>query len=97
VSVRGKPELKYFGVNVLDVVPALDLERSEYQKLPGSNAIDRILRFILRRIPDDAPPIFHVAERPSMVMVNDDLRRRLAAASKHPGVLTPAEKYTNKH
>lgn len=96
VSVRGKPELKYFGVNVLDSVPALDLERSKITRLPGASGIDRILRFALRPIPDDAPPIFHVAEDPTMILVDDELRRRLAAASTHPGMLTPAQKYRNE-
>lgn len=96
VSIRGKPELKYFGVNVLDSVPALDLDRSKVTRLPGASGIDRILSFALRTIPDDAPPIFHVAEDTTLILVNDELCRRLAATSASPGVLTPAEKYKNE-
>jgi hypothetical protein len=81
---------------VLDSVPALDLERSKFTRLPGASGIDRILSFALRTIPDDAPPIFHVAEDTTLILVNDDLRRRLVVASKYPGVLPPAEKYRNE-
>ncbi|MDF0677316.1 MAG: hypothetical protein P0120_23715 [Nitrospira sp.] len=96
VGVHGKSDLKYFGVNVLDSVPALDLKRSKVTRLPGASGIDRILSFAVRPIPEGAPPIFHVAEDTTLIVVNDELRLRLIAASKHPGVLTPAEKYRNE-
>jgi hypothetical protein len=96
VSVRGKPELKYFLVNVIEVFPALDLDKSKYDTFPEGDAVSRIRKFVLRPMPEDAPPIFHVAEDPPLVMVKNDLRRRLAAVTKHPGVFTPAEKYRNE-
>jgi hypothetical protein len=92
-TVRGRPELRYDAVNVLDTIPALDLDRSKVTHLPGSTAIDRILSFRLRTLAADAPPIFHVAEAPTFVLVRDDLRAELETASDHPGRLTPAEKY----
>jgi hypothetical protein len=33
----------------------------------------------------DAPPIFHAAELPELLIVADELRRRLEEASTHPG------------
>ena len=96
-DVRGQPELRYFLVNVLDTVPAIDLERSKVEVFPGTDAIRRIQLLRLRPIPPDAPPIFHAAEDPTMILVSDDLQRRLARASRHPGVLKPADKYRNEY
>jgi hypothetical protein len=91
--VRGKGDLRYDAVNVLDKAPALDLEKSKVTRLPGSTGIDRILRFVARPIPETAPPIFHVAEEPTLVLVRDDLKSRLEAASDHAGRFTPINKY----
>ena len=85
-----------FRVNVLDAVPALDVERSKVTRLPGASGIDRILRFVPRSIPDDAPPIFHVAEDPTLILVNDELRRQLEAATTYPGMFVPAADYRNE-
>jgi hypothetical protein len=96
-SVRGHPELRYFMVNVLDTVPAIDLDRSKYEVFPGTDAIRRIQLLRLRAIPASAPPIFHAAEDPPMILVSDDLKRRLSGASDHPGVLVRADKYRNEY
>jgi hypothetical protein len=95
ISLMGRRDLKYFAVNILDSYSALDLERSRYDLHEGTELISRIRKFAQRKIPDDAPPIFHVAEHPVLVLVNADVHDRLLAASKHPGVLTPAEAYRN--
>jgi hypothetical protein len=96
VGMRSKLDLKYFVVNVLDTAPALDLELSKYDTFSGSGGISRIHKFVLRPMPADVPPIFHIAEATPLILVNDEVRRRLVAASRHPGVLTPAEKYRNE-
>jgi hypothetical protein len=93
--VRSEPDLNYFAINVLDTVPAIDLKRSKYDTF-DSGGIRKIDKLVPRPIPANAPPIFHAAEDISLILVNDDLRRRLVAASKHPGVLTPVEKYRNQ-
>ena len=89
-------EMKYVIANVLDTIPALDLERSKTTMYEGTDAIAHITRLKLRPIPADAPPIFHVAEYPVLVLVRDDLRQQLQAASPHPGVFTAAEKYSHR-
>jgi hypothetical protein len=94
VKMRDDSGLKYFIVNVLDTVPALDLERSGYDTFPGGG-IESIHKLVLRRIPSNAPPIFHAAEHTTLILVNDELRRRLEKASKHPGVFIPTSKYSD--
>lgn len=95
IGVAGQPELEYAIANVLDRVPALDLERSKLTTFAGTDVIDRVSHLALRSIAADAPPIFHAAEHPLLVLVNDELRQRLQAASPHPGVLTPVEEWRN--
>jgi hypothetical protein len=95
-AVRGEPQLRYFMTNVLDTVPAIDLDKSKYEVFPGTSAIRRIHRLRLRPIPPDAPPTFHAAEDPTLILVSDDLKRRLSRASKHPGLLTRADKYPGR-
>jgi Immunity protein family (Imm11) len=97
VSIKGRPELKYFAVNVLDSVPLLDRDRSKFRTFTGSDAIARVSRLALRPLPPEAPPIFHLAEHPVLVLVNDELRRALEAASRYPGVLTPASKWRDEY
>jgi hypothetical protein len=95
VRITGKPDAKYFAVNVLDSYPALDLEQSRYDRYEGTSVISRISKLVLRDVPTDAPPIFRLAEDPVLVLVNKDVHDRLVATAKHPGVLTPAEQYKN--
>lgn len=95
VTVSGKQDLKYFVVNVLDTLPAIDLDQSKYDAYPDGD-IRRIDKLVLRSIPADAPPIFRAAEKTALILVNDELHSRLAAASKHPGVLVAAAKYKNE-
>ncbi|MBL0220290.1 MAG: hypothetical protein IPQ07_41275 [Myxococcales bacterium] len=95
IGVAAQPELAYAIANVLEHVPALDLERSKLTRFAGTDVIDRVSHLALRPIAADAPPIFHAAEHPLLVVVNDELRQRLQAASPHPGVLTPVEEWRN--
>lgn len=97
VAVPGRPDLQYMIANVLDRVAAIDLARSTLTTFPGTDIIARVSHLALRPIAADAPPIFHAAEHPLLVLVNDDLRQRLQAASAHPGVLTPVEEWRNDH
>jgi hypothetical protein len=96
VDIRGKSDLEYFAVNVLDTVPALDMELSKFDTFSESGGIRRIEKLVLRPIPANSAPIFHAAEDISLILVSDELRGRLVAASKHPGVLTPVEQYRNE-
>jgi hypothetical protein len=97
VSIKGRPELKYFADNVLESLALLDPERSKFTKFPGTDVIERVSRLALRPLPDGAPPIFHLAEHPVLILVNDQLRRTLQAASRYPGVLTPAETWRDEY
>ncbi len=97
LAVPRRPELQYAIANVLDSVPALDRERSKLTTFIDTDVIDRITRLALRPMPADAPAIFHVAEHPVLVLVNDALRQQLQAASRHPGVLTRVQEWRNVH
>lgn len=90
VSVRGKPALRYFAVNVLDSVALLDRAASKVTTFVGTDVIDTVTRLSLVKAPPRLPPIFHLAEIPVVILVSDALRRALQAASPHPGVLTPS-------
>jgi hypothetical protein len=94
--IRDQVNLSYFVVNVLDTVPALDLDRSQYETFDESDIIRKINQFILRSIPNDAPSIFHVAEDRSLILVRDELYHQLTNVSKYPGILTPVEEYQNE-
>ncbi len=95
LAVARRPRLQYAIANVLERVPAIDVARSKVTTFAGTDVFDRIEHLALASIPSDAPPIFHVAEHPVLVLVNDELRRRLQAASESPGVLTPVEAWRN--
>jgi hypothetical protein len=95
VRLTGKSDAKYFAVNVLDSYPAIDLEQSRYDRHEGTTVISRMKKLVPRDIPAGAPPIFHAAEHPVLVLVNKDVHDRLVAAVKYPGVLTPAQQYKN--
>lgn len=95
LTVPEEPGRDYAIVNVLDTVPTLDLAASTLTMFEGTDVIDRITHLVLQPIPADAPPIFHAAEHPVLILVNDALRRQLQAASDHPGVLTPVGKWRN--
>lgn len=95
LTVPEAPGRNYAIVNVLDTVPTLDLAASTLTLFDGTDVIDRITHLVLQPIPDDAPPIFHAAEHPVLILVNDNLRCALEAASDHPGVLTPVGKWRN--
>jgi hypothetical protein len=60
---------------------------------PGTRDIRSIRRFVIRALPDDTPALFHAAEVPQLILVREDLRARLAAASPFPGHFIAAEKY----
>lgn len=83
----------YFSVNVLDSLPVLDLERSKYTLYEGTNELQTLSKLVLRKLPPDAPAIFHMAEEPVIVLVSADLHRRLHEASDSPGRFVPVEKF----
>jgi hypothetical protein len=86
---------KYHLANILEKVPCLDETRSKVTRWKElDNIIRSIRKLVLMPIPADAPPIFHIAEFPLMVLVRDDLRRSIQAACEAPGVFTPSEKAT---
>lgn len=95
LKVARRPDLQYAIANVLERVPALDLARSKLTTFAGTDVIDRVTQLALKPIADDAPAIFHAAEHPVLILVNDELRQRLQAASSNPGVLTPVEEWRN--
>jgi hypothetical protein len=97
VTVPRQPQLQYAIANVLDSVPALDMEGSKLSTFAGTDVIDRITKLALRPLPADAPGIFHVAEHPVLVLVNDALRQQLQAASPQPGVFTRVEAWRTVH
>jgi hypothetical protein len=97
VSIKGRPDLKYFAVNVLESLALLDCKRSKLSRFAGADAIERVSRLALRSLPVGAPPIFHLAEHPVLILVNDEVRRALEAASRHPGALTRSDKWRDEY
>jgi hypothetical protein len=97
VTIKSEPELSYFALNVLGSVALLDREHSRFSTFAGTDRIERVTRLKLRPLPASAPPIFHLAEHPVLILVNDEVCRALQAASRNPGVLTPAEKWRNEY
>lgn len=95
LAVRRRPALRYAIANVLDRAPVLDLRHSRLTMYAGTDVIDRVSQLVLAPAAERAPAIFHVAEHPVLVLVDDDLRRRLQDASATPGVLTPVEEWRN--
>jgi hypothetical protein len=90
VSIAGQPKLRYFAVNVLASVALLDRKRSTLTVFPGTKVISHVSRLALKPVSADLPPIFHLTENPVLILVTDELRRALQAASRFPGTLEPA-------
>jgi hypothetical protein len=96
VKVPGA-DAKYALVNVLDTHPGIDLARSRFDVIPGTDVPGRIHSYASRPAGADAPPIFHIAEAPHLFLVSDELRRRLEAASKTAGQFTSPDRYGSDH
>jgi hypothetical protein len=94
VKVVGEKR-KYQIANILERVPCLDETKSKIRRWKElDNAIRSIRKLVLKPIPADAPPVFHVAEFPLLVLVRDDLRQAMLAACKAPGRFVEAETAT---
>src|SRR5262249_49777529 len=94
VRIRGHRDRRYFIVNVLSRVAALDRARSRYRVFSGTNDIACLSRLALHPLPEDTPAIFHLEEMPTLILVSRALRDRLVSATSHPGNLIPAHKFT---
>ena len=97
VRVQSKPKLNYVAVNVLDSIPLFDRQRSTFETFEGTQVISKVSKLVLKQPPSNAPPLFHLSEEPTLILVNTRLRQDLQAASNYPGVLTPVEKYRNEY
>jgi hypothetical protein len=84
---------EYWGVNATARVAALDREKSELENYPGTEAVRRVRRLVLRPIPADAPALFHLEEIPQLLLVSDALRKALQAASKSAGEFQAPEEW----
>jgi hypothetical protein len=84
LSIQGNSKLKYFAVNVLDSVELMDRDRSKFSVFEGTNAISQIKSLVLRKA-KNLPPIFHLAENPPLIIIDDELKKALEKASDSPG------------
>lgn len=85
----------YFMANIILHVACFDRERSQYQAFADPPyAIRAVKKLILKPIPQDAPPIFHLAEIPAVILVRNDLCRAMQSASSSPGSFTIVDQFT---
>jgi len=89
LRIRGVPKLEYFVVNVLDVIDAVDLERSKVRHPKGMTIIDKLA---FHELPADGPSIFKPLGLEHHTFVREDLKKKLEAAVSDPGTFTPLEK-----
>jgi hypothetical protein len=95
VSVKDRTDLHYELIHVLSTVAALDRERSRFKTYVGSGAICEISKLAFKPLPPSTSAIFHLAEYPSLIIVDDRVSGALQAVSPHPGHLTPIQDWTN--
>jgi hypothetical protein len=93
LAVAGQPQLEYAIANVLDTAPAIDLDKSKVAFVAGTGVVRKIGKLAPRPAPGAWPPLFHPQEVQQIVLVTEDLRARLLAASDQPGELARLEKY----
>jgi hypothetical protein len=83
------PKLKYFAVNVLDVIDAIDAKRSKIRRPKGLRIVDKL---VFHELPTDGPSIFKPIGFEHRTFVTEDLKKRLEAAVSTPGTFIPLEK-----
>ena|SRR5262245_20680607 len=95
VRIARRPRARYWIANILNSLPCFDPKRSEYTThLHPPYPIHTLQKLVLKPIPPDAPAVFHIEELPDVLMVRDDLRERMQAASSSPGRFIRVEEYS---
>jgi hypothetical protein len=85
----------YAILNALASVPCFDYHGSEYERLAGDpRQILTVRRLVLRELPRDAPSLFHLAELPGALLVDEALRADLLKLDDGIGELVPVEDFT---
>jgi hypothetical protein len=88
IAVPGHRNRRYWMLHVLGHVDAIDRGRSDIREEDGLTVVRKI---VLKSLPNDTPAIFRFEGLAPFVLVRDDLRRRLEAASTTPGVFIPIQ------
>jgi hypothetical protein len=95
VSLPSYPKKKYFLPNVLIHVACLDRSRSIYESFSTAPyAINYLKKLVLLPVPKSTPPIFHMSEIPTVLLVRDDLCDQMKRASSSPGTFLEVETFT---
>jgi hypothetical protein len=93
-KVSRYPRTDYVVVNVLARADLFDRKQSEFDTLSGEpEIVSRIRRLVLKPIPEGTPGVVHVTGLPGTLLVRDDVREALEAASRSPGTFVPVEEY----
>jgi hypothetical protein len=64
LRVEGSPTTQLFAVNILAIVPALDSDRAEVERFPGSGRIMHVERFAFKEEVIGDLPLFRLIEMP---------------------------------
>lgn len=94
VATVGSSRTPYRLLNLLALVPCLDLARSKYETFDAPpQAIRTLSKMVLTTIAPGRPPIFHVEEMPGVIIVRSDLREAMEATSASAGEFIPIARF----